>query len=326
MKKYYFFAVSILMICGIFISCGKKTVVLNEYGFYEDVTAAEQQAKTTRNDMIVIVTQKGEDQDSEAFLEMTKSDIFRNEITQKYTVLHLDFSKSTFEKTIVNPLASKAEQKAAELKAVQVNENSQFANLLNVQNTPAFYLLTADEYFVAQFNTDTTPLSAQDFISLLRQHDNELGTIKTLAAKAKTGSTEDKLDAIDSLYELTDYNYRVFLADLVEDYIKLDKNNSTGLLGKFIYADAENSAVNCIASSDFERAIKIYVAAAQNAKIDPQHKQQAYFMAGLMTSALENPDISMMVQYFIYAKESCPNGDFVEIIDNFINLYNTDGN
>ncbi|MCR4741643.1 MAG: hypothetical protein K5866_02060 [Treponema sp.] len=328
MKKNTIFITGILLISTFLISCQKKEEIsINEYGFYTNVSQAERIAEEEKKDIIVIVTMEGDDAYSAPFLEFTKGQDFKEQVTNNYVVLNLDFSEKSYRQTVVRQTDSKEDQKKAAAKASEMQESLQYANLLNVEATPAFYLLTSQEYFVAEFDTTYVPANTAQFTELLYAQQDKKNKVKELVANIATPIPSKILKAIDELYEYTEYNYRVFLADLVEIYIKMDANNSTGLLGKYLYADGENTALNYLAAHDYSATVKTYVDLANDKRLDPEYKQKAWFMAANVLISTGNTDLSQVVQYLNYAYDADPDGELIPaiqaIIDSIIKFRNT---
>ena len=73
---------------------------------------------------------------------------------------------------------------------------------------------------------------------------SELDRFNKLVAQTKKGSALEKVEAIDGIFMATDQTYRTFLLPLVQTAIKLDKTNETGLVGKFILAQAQAQAMS----------------------------------------------------------------------------------
>lgn len=325
MKKTNFFAFvyALILISSVFVSCGKKSEVIDEYGFFIDNNAAFKDAQSKGRPLIVMVTSEGDDALSEYFLEMARTEDFKNKVTGAFTVLHMDFSEKVFKSTVIDDSASKAQVKAANQKIAQLQDNLQMAKLLNVQNTPAFYILTKDEYFITELRGEVNgetyiPSTVDQFLELILNSQEKIAYVNNLVEKAKNGSKLDRIAAIDELFENTDYNMRVFLADLVETVIKLDKENESGLLSKYLYADAENIALDCFTSSNLTGTVNAYVNVSNNPSLNPEYKQKAYFMAAYFLIISGSEDYSFIIQYLNYAKDIYPEGELLETIQTML--------
>lgn len=315
-----------VLFSSLFISCGNKAATVDEYGFFIDSTAAFKDAQSKNRPLIVMVTSEGDDELSEYFLGLARTDDFKNKVTGAFTVLNMDFSEKVFKSTVVNEDASKAQLRAATAKTIQVQDNLQMAKLLNVQATPAFFILTKDEYFITELRGDVNgeayiPSTTEQFLELILKAQEKIAYVTNLAERAKNGNKMSRIAAIDELYENTEYNMRVFLADLVEDVIKLDKDNESGLLSKYIYADAENIALDRFTSSNIQGTVEAYVAAANNPVIEPEYKQKAYFMAAYFLTISGSENTATIVQFLNLAKSTAPESELVETIQTMLDYF-----
>jgi len=342
MNKLLKYFTLLIIVGSLFISCSKKesSVVSNykysskyaidENGFFTNPDDAMKCAQNKDQNIIVMVTAEGDDELSEAFMEVAGRGEFAQKVLPAFTIVHLDFSQKAYSKTIISETATAEEKAEAEYWANQLQENSQFASLLNASSTPSFYLMTKDEYFICElkgemYGEEYIPSTADQFLEIVLAQSEKIDYITKLVNKTKDGSKIDRINAIDELYENTEYNYRVFLADLVETVIKLDKKNDSGLLDKYLYIDAENIALNYLVSGDMEKCVKAYLALTDNPKIGPKYLQKSYFMAAYILSLSGSTDISSMIQYLTYALEADPEGDLVEPIKAALNVIANDG-
>lgn len=314
MKKLISF-LSALLIGLCLISCGKKTAA-DADGFYNDIDDAVVVAQKNNQDILVILTMEGDDQYSSSFMNIARSQHFKDEITSNYTVVHMDFSEKSYMATVAPETASKAYQEAAEEKALQMQKNTQFANLLNAQVSPSFYLLTKDEYFIGELEYTDEISSFDGFKELLESKKERADELHKLVEQIKVGSTMDKIAAIDSMYESTNIQYRTFLADLIEKVISLDSKNESGLLSKYLLADAESEAISLFAEGNVVKAAQVYIRLSDNSKLLPEHKQRACYMAAYILGYGGSTDYPLILSYLKKAIEAYPNGENVEMIQN----------
>lgn len=324
MKKIFSFF-TIFIISLLLVSCQKEKIVLDEYGFFVSIDDAQKNAKLKHQDIIVIVTMEGDDEYSERFLRIAGSEEFRNTVTSNYSIAHFDFSQKSYKKTVVNPADARAVQRAAEKNAVLLQKNAQFANLLNVQRTPSFFLLTEDEYFVQELETSYVPSDTTQFMELIAFAQNREREIKELVSKTKNGDVNSRLNAIDDLYEFTERNMRVFLADLVEQYIKLDSKNQSGKLEKYLLADAENTSLIYFTEGNYVKAADVYVKLAERSDISAECKQTAYFTAAYFLIASGSDEASQIIQNLRYALDAAPESEMASTINQFIEIYTQAG-
>lgn len=298
MKKIFFLAVifSLLFLSG----CGKKQ--LDENGCFTDAEAALKFAQRKNKDLLLFVTMEEDDSATLSILKEMAAD-------SSFVVTRLDFSQKTYEASVSN-----------EELANQIQKNTRFASMLNVSQTPSVYILSKESYVLSYFVYEADSVSPADFKSLLEEQTASLDNMRALIQGTKKGKALDKVRAIDELYEATVPEYRVFLAELIESVIKLDKNNKSGLLGKYIYAAADVKAAIAINQGKVSEAVKSYVEAAENPQLEAELKQQSYYIAAYLCSMTGSAEKSIIVDYLQKAIEAAPESKEVASIQKIMEI------
>ena len=139
--------------------------------------------------------------------------------------------------------------------------------------------------------------------------------MKEFIAAIQKGSKQEKLAAIDNLYENTEIIYRVFLADLIDKYVEMDKDNESGLLSKYLFAQADANASNLYMSGDLLGATKSYVDICSNPNLEADYKQQAYYMAAYIMSI---SDYATILDYLNLSIKANPESESVDSINQVI--------
>ncbi len=304
MKKIFFLAVifSLLFLSG----CGKKQ--LDENGCFTDAEAALKYAERKNRDVLLFVTMEDNDSATVSILkEMASS------ADSSFVLARLDFSQKTYEASVSN-----------EELANQIQKNTRFASMLNVSQTPSVYILSKESYVLTTFVYEADSISPADFKSLLEEQTASLDKMRALIQGTKKGKALDKVRAIDELYEATVPEHRVFLAELIESVIKLDKNNESGLLGKYIYAAADVKAAIAINQGKVNEAVKSYVEAAENPQLEAELKQQSYYIAAYLCSMTGSAEKSVIVDYLQKAIEAAPESKEVASIQKIMEIVATE--
>lgn len=287
MKKIIY-VLSLFVMMGLLFSGCRKTMA-DEKGVFSSMEDAFSDAKKKNQNVLVIVTSNGDDELSAAFVDNVINDSnFKTDVSSKYSVLHMDFSESTFKKTVVNPDDDKKTQENAEKFANLMQENAKYASKLYVQSTPAAFILTKENYFISELDLTQKIESLTDFIKMLDEQSDTVAKVNQMVEAAKKGSSSEKIAAIDELYENTEMMYRSFLSDLVFEVINLDKNNETGLLSKYLLTSADITSSEYFLQGNVDAAVKGYLDICENEYLLPEHKQQAYYLAAyimLMTGS-----------------------------------------
>lgn len=303
-----------------FVSCKNKST-----DFCQTLTQGAQAAQKSGKDILLIYTMDGDDGSSTEFIEnVLKASAFKNDVCSKYEIVHIDFGQKTYEKTIVRESDTKKQQAEAEAFANLMQENMKDANLISVKSTPSVYVFTKEKYYITQLDYSDDINTVALFNELISVEQPAIDEIHGYAQTIKDGTTEEKLEAINSLYDATEATYRAYLYDLVLDYMKLDKTNSTGRLGKFTLGKADLEALNLFSAGDPMAAAQKYADVAQDPALDPEQKQNAYYMAAYLLSVGGSPDPKPILRYLKAALDAAPDSDAVPhimgIYDTFVEI------
>lgn len=318
MKKYFVLAllISVFFLAG----CGKTKSASN--GCYQDIGTAKTAAQKNNQDILVVVTMAGDDALSEDFVtKVLNSPSFEKDVASKFSVVHMDFSQSSYEKTVVNPEADKNTQKAAEDYANLMQENAKYASLMNIQNTPALFLLTKEVYVISDLEYTEDVKTSADILTLVEAKKNIIDDIHSKVDAIKNGSKLDKVKAIDNLYESTDPLYQPFLKELILEVVSLDKNNESGVLSKYLLAKADSDAADFYLTGDGAAASDAYAKICENAYLLPAHKQQAYYLAAYLLSMAGSTDFEKILGYLEKSLEADPESEQVPNIQNVIKYF-----
>ena len=303
------------------IGCSNNFPKLN--CIYTSTKEAADVAKKTDQPVIVIATMKGNDFYSEDFINQIFNDVrFMDEIATDYVVLHLDFSEEAYQATVFNDESTSEEIKAAEENAKIMQDNTLLASRLNLQETPAIYIMSKDMYFISKLDYLTDEVTNYDsFKALIDKQKEDIELFEEKVTAATTGSKEEKLSGIDRIYEDTDIVYRAFLSDLIDEYISLDKNNETGLLSKYIIAKADIESSNYFMAGDVANAVKVYAECANDERIDASDRQNLYYLCSYLLVATNSTDFDAIRTFLQKAIDAYPEGPNVPMLQDIITQF-----
>lgn len=129
------------------ISCGKAKT--DAYGCYYDFDEATAVANKKNQDIMVIITLDGDDDQSTDFMnKVVRDPKFKDDIASKYAVVCMDFSQKSYEATVAAEGADAAAKKAAEENASRMQKNTRVATILNATETPVIFLLSKEQYLI----------------------------------------------------------------------------------------------------------------------------------------------------------------------------------
>ena len=306
MNKISFRKLAVSLFTSALVFAAAPVFALGNNGFYADMDSGLAAAKKSSQSVLVFITQDGEDELSASFMETVRSDEVQSQVASKYALVHMDFSQSAFQKTVVRDADSKEVQEEAKKAADVMQKNSRFAALINPEFTPAVYMFTAEGYYVSHLVLKGDE-KAEGFMAALKADEVKLNAIREMIAKTKVGKPLEKVSAIDALFEATQPEYRFFLIDLVNEAINLDKKNKSGLMSKYIITRTEYDAMICFYDNNAAGAVNAYVNAAKEKFLSAEEKQQAYYMAALVMVKSSGPEsLPMIINYLEKSLEAAP--------------------
>lgn len=315
MKKLLFavFAAASL----IFVSCGKKAA--DEYNCYNNYEDTAKAAVKNNQNILVILSQEGDDEYSTEFLNVTvKAEGFVNEVSSKYAVYRMDFGQSSYEKTVEKEEYSESQKKEARKYAELMQKNAEFASKLNAQYAPSVYLLTKEGYFISQVDLFDEISDLNAFVTLLNNYKDKEDSVREMVQAVNSAKGLEKVAAIDALFESTNGLYRTMLSDLVKQVLEIDKNNESGLLSKYLLAAAEEKSLTAYLSNDPLTAVREWITVCDNSYLLPEHRQQAYYMAAYILNSSGSTDLDTVILYLKKAIEAYPESENIAAIQNVL--------
>ncbi len=279
---------------------------LDNADFHPDMDSGLAAAKKSSKNILIFITQEGEDELSSSFMKTVTSDQLLSQITPSYELVGMDFSQKAFEKTVVHDVDSPENQQAAKDAADKMQKNSRFAALINPEFTPAVYLFTGEGYYVSHLVLKGSE-DAAGFMTALKADEEKLTAIRQMIDRTKTGKPLEKVAAIDEIFEATQPEYRFFIIDLVNAALSLDKKNKSGYMNKYVITKTEYDAMIAFYDNDPKAAMAAYEAAGQNKMLTKDERQQAYYMAALVLVKSSGPEtIPQVLDYLQKSLDAAP--------------------
>ena len=317
-----FLFVALLSSALTLLSCKKKQVYKDECECFLDFEDAKTFAKKADQNILLLVTSRGDDYISQQFIDdVLMSESFQDSIALDYVVCHFDFSQYSYEKTVVPEDATKEEKEHITHYAELMQAGYQKAVLLDCQYTPAIFLFTKEGFVISEVDYTDEILTVEDFSALLSQYDDLAAHFEELVDATKKGSNIEKVRAIDKLNNETPEKYRSMLIELTKTIPDLDKNNESGLCSKYIVDAAEAKAIELYSKGDIASAVQSYVSACDNKFIEPEEKQECYYMAAYLLASTGSDDYQVILSYLNSALAACPDGDKVQYINSAMEYY-----
>ena len=290
------------------ISCGKAKTDAN--GCYYDFDDAVSFANKKNQDVMVIITVEGDDEDSTDFMEKVVRDAkFKKEVASKYAVVCMDFSQKTFAEAKADEAADDAAKKVAEQKNAILEKNTKYATMLDAKEVPVIYIFSKEKYLIKGFFYDDENRSIQGFEETLAEQTSIIDDMHKMIYQTKIGNAEEKVKAIDALWEATNPSFRIFLYDLINSVKKLDPNNTSGLLGKYMYEAASTKSDMALLEGNIDEAVQAFLDAAEESDISADDRQQAMYTAAYICSMTGFKDDAVVIEYLEKAIQIAPESD-----------------
>lgn len=303
-------------VCLFLTGCGNAPK--DEYGCFKTFEAAKASSKKTGKNILVMVTMDGDDQGSSVFInDVVKNPDF-SKVQEEYSVVLMDFSQKSYEASIAQDESDKdAVKKAAENDRI-LRQNMLTATLLNTSLTPAFYLLSKDGLFVSVIEYIEEINSPSDFLSLLSKYDDKALEVNSLASTALKAPSQERLSAVNTLYDSTDAVYRPFLSEFIELGVKLASGNPE-LKSKFLVAKTDNLSTRSFLMGDAKSAVQGYVELAANKELTAEYCQQAWYMAAYLLAMSDSSQYDTIITYLQNAIQAAPDSPDALSIQRAIN-------
>ena len=208
------------------ISCAKAKT--DAYGCYYDFDEATAVANKKNQDIMVIITLDGDDEQSTDFMnKVVRDPKFKDDIASKYAVVCMDFSQKSYEATVAAEDADAAAKKAAEENANRMQKNTRVATILNASETPVIFLLSKEQYLINGLYYDDENRTLDGFKEAIAAKASSIDDMHKMIYQTKIGTAEEKIAAIDALFEATSPSFRLLLLDLVDSVKSLDPDRNS---------------------------------------------------------------------------------------------------
>lgn len=304
-------------------SCGKKALK-DDYGCFVNYEDTLDYADKAKKPILLFFTSQGDNEESTQLVtDVLKSEEFSSQVLKNYAVCHADFSQSAFAKMNAQDETDSKQQELANIYTTVMQNNYQLAMLFNVNEMPAVFLCTKEGFVVTRIPDENGINSMLTFTTALDSCNEKLDTFNKLIAQTYKGSASDRVEAIDALYLATEPEYRTFLLPLLKLVPELDKDNKTGLCGKYIVAAAEAQALTLYSQGDVETAIQQYLEAANNSFVKPEGKQECFYTAAYLVAYSGSDDYQGIITYLQTAYDLAPDSSKAPAIKDAIAYFQT---
>lgn len=323
MKKGYLVLVSVFLAL-FFTSCNNYHI--DEYGCFVSLEEAKQEAAKKNLPVLAIITQEeGEAGGGSMFFlkNILSTSSFRKSAKNKFVLYRMDCSQKTFQKSAIVEEGSAKEKEQSLFYSDAISQGFELIASLAVEYTPFFAFLLPQGYIVNEIEYDEEKMDVQKFGAILDYYYEEAKMSAHLVDLIENAQTDsEKFTSIESLYETTPVKFHSSLINLARLAVKLDPENKTGKIGKYVYDIADSDASElCVLKQDYEGAIKIYLDAADNSWLSNDEKIQCYYMAAYIIERYLSIDDPRIIEYMNKALELNPQDELRAYLENGIEYF-----
>lgn len=261
MKHRTFYAVfAFFLTCGslVCISCAKKTWLTS---FEEAKNAASK-----KNQHILLFIGDGASADFKK--DILDSAEFVSRAKKNNTLFYADVSNDTLE------------QKSA---------YEHIATDYNPLQEKNMYVLSYEGYILGVIKHCDTFSSGADLFNAVLEAEKDAGRfVPLLEAVRKTEDPLRRVYAIDEFFEASDEKYRRPLVPLCRTVLLLDKENKSGLVGKYELFLAHIEVEPFLNAKDIDKAAKIFTDVCQTGHLDVHQQFLAYYEAAYVHTLVKD--------------------------------------
>lgn len=299
----------------ILASCGK---VQDSNGWYSNLDSAKKAAQSKNKEILFFINSDADVAGSESGVKTILSKEFVDSVKDDFVCLHFDFTDLQSVFGVSDNEISSKEQKNLEKRRDLLNEQFKIADFYGIRETPVINILSKEGYFISEVNCEFNSDNADGFAGLLKLEADAISEFNKKVEATKKGSKQEKIAAIDVLFEEAADVHKLALYDLLKKAVSMDSKNSSGKIGKYLFQIAHTEAYDKLLEQDFAGALKIYEKCAENKFIAPEDVQSLYYMCAELVTKLPDVKIEDIISYMNQSVQAAPESEIVPQLQQYI--------
>lgn len=304
MKKL--FAMAAVLAAILFTSCAPKADV---NGWYSDFEAAKKLAASTKRNVLLFVSSMKDPEENLPGVQAIVSKNFTDAVSDRYVCVFFDFNNLDELFGNVDEELTSKQQKEIENRRAMLQPQFYVADLYGFQSTPVIALISSEGYFIEAVQTEYSSESFAGYVGLVSLEDETVAEFNKSVAATKKGSVDERLSAIEKLYNSTSEFHRFAMSDLLKKAISLDKANKNEKNGDYLFQIVSSEAYKKITAGDNAGAIKLFEKNIDDAYFNAEHRQTIYYM---IASLFGQGELDKVVAYLDKAIEAAPESENAE--------------
>ena len=288
MKKLLTLAASIVLSAAL-LSCTKQ---IDSTGWLSNFDDAKKAASAENKRIFLFFSESEGDKKSSKLKEnLFNTEDFVKNYTEKYVLVNLDFSNSRYESDQEN-----------------LQKDMHIFELYDAKEMPYFLVLSSEGYVMSRLAFDENADLDTARITF-GEAESQISEFEELLAKTKKGTNEERLEAINQIFEKTEPSLTSRLTPLSKLYISLDKNNESGKSSNHLISLAYSAATEFFMDGEIQKACAEFEKLAKNKILTDEEKQMAYYTAGYLLASSGSTEFEKVKNYFQKAYDTAPESE-----------------
>ena len=284
---------------ALFCSCGKKKNAEIVNGWYSDFDEALKVAQQENKSVVLFVyayydTMPGFVASAQNLI--LNSDKFTKAISDRYVCVGMNMSPDVLEAALDKENGYFADEKVA--KRAKIADRYKVSNEL-----PVMLIVSKDGYYITDVTFNCDSYVYEGYVAAVGLKDEDVKFFNDKIEKISKSEGAEAVHAIDEVYDSTPEMLKPLLGPLCEKAVELDKGNETGLLTKFVIANANAKAYNYLLERNVADAISVYENAAGTENIDADGKEYLYSACAKLLIDTRSSDTDSILMYYTKASE-----------------------
>lgn len=267
---------------------------------------------------------------------------FLSQYGKNFSFVEIDFTDRLKSESL-NPDASEEERQNAEKIIRETQDSVALAERYGIRTLPSTFVLTQEGYVVQSLNfykirDDFDPnkpdamdapfdeiFALDDYAEICKKCDEAIVLAEDFRSNLKIarsdGKIEDRIAAIDEVFDSTDFSYRYLIRDLSALAVEIDGENVSGSIAKHQMSLVSAEAVD--AGEDFDKAARAFEDGAEKPFLTENDRQLLFYQAAMALFRLgsgRHADVKNLLQKSI---DAAPESEQVPLLQEMISYIDT---
>ena len=270
------------------VSCGKK---IDSSVWISNLDDAKKAAQAEEKRIFLFFSDdEGDGKSAKLKKNVFEKEDFVKAYTEKYVLVNLDYSSSR---------SASDDLLAGDYRLFELYDGAM---------TPYFLILSPEGYVMGKLvfeenaDLDTVRIT-------FAEAEEEIAHFEETLAKSKKGTKEERLAAIDELFDNTEPMLTYHLSPLNKLYLSLDKKNESGQYLKHLIALTYAKATDFFMDNEAEKGCEEFAKLVKDKNLTDDDKQMALYTAGYLLAQSGSDNFTKIRDYFEQAYNINPESE-----------------